>query len=655
MGPVVEEVKWIKKPIKKGLKRNFCLVSVIVGITVYLSKFAKKAAPFATACLVAAMPFAGIGGVNVASAQEDNSSQYREINLPEIQGMKDTYTVGLYIESNIILTPEVCNNKSISKSCWQDSIYGKTSMGKIGEREMSYYKTLAKLLQKSNEEISNPSSSYSPVYNEDMFNKYLDSIVSDAQRAGETGVESLIPSPEGQVLDTISHGTYGQVSQINTIAQMGWYMQNMSKNAGKMLEETRKSPERTAEFSKSIDYSFDRKIDDVMSNFRSYYLINYGFEPTDSAVGLVKSFDDDIKEIWKTHPRYVHEYCNPLFGYSAFGINKIPQYDVDNFLLNTYADLYGYSLPPSLDFVEIPITEEEKQDILEIRKIIEKNKEIEKNLPENRYSKELGETLDRADYWYNHIAFKPNTLIVSSVMGRKIKGYTPKEFQDYINYLKEWSIEKPKEDRIKIKNLKTDIDKNYGFLTRKFSDNYKESSEILDNIKNFLESNEGSLIEDFPIDEGCNYYGKICPMIDKVLELKPNMNKEQKGAVYGILHSIETFGRKDTQDIFTNPIIIEIRNKAIEEDIVRGLKRGDIELDEKESDELGIPVYEINKGNIKVYYFDNFKKEKIKAPIKFAHGDTYSIHSIDQNTNLLVTNKGYKVYIDKEDIAYGVL
>lgn len=499
----------MKQLVKKELKRNFCLI-IVIGIAVYLSKFAKKAVPVAAACSVVAMPLAGIGAVNIASAQEDNLGQYPVIDLPAVsKNVEDTYPLRAYLQFRIF------NKDEYDRQKWQDILERKErwkkydwlrkenvdiSMVKIAENDISYYSTLAKILQKSSEEVNNPKSSYSPLYSNKRFNKYLDSIVSDAQRAGEAGVESLIPSPDGQVLDIISHGAYGQVSQINTIAQMSWYTQNISKTAIKMLEETRKSPEESTKVSESMRYGFDKRIDEVMSDFQAYYLINQGFEPIDTPVGLVKSFDEDVLEVQNSMSRNssgptrrAWGYC---YGFSAFGKKKFEgeyeyaRHRIKNWVLDTYLDKYGYSLPEELDFVRVPITEEEKQDIIEIKKIVDTNKEIVKTLPENKYSKDLGITLNKADHWYNYIAFKPNTVIVSSVMGRKIKKYKPEEFKAYVDYFKEGAVDYP-EILGKANNMKEAMDEDYGVLTKLvFKGDYERQKAELDKVKKTLDNFE---------------------------------------------------------------------------------------------------------------------------------------------------------------------
>ena len=147
-------------------------MAILIGIVAYLSNFAKKAVPVAACGLVIAMPLAGIGAVNVGSAQEDNSSTN--------------------FDSNMLLDIP----------------------GRYSPPNRDAYAITACILWEAREDVGNPSSSYSIIYNNNAFDKYLDSILKDAQKAGETGVKSLIPSPEGKVLDTITKGAYGEISQI---------------------------------------------------------------------------------------------------------------------------------------------------------------------------------------------------------------------------------------------------------------------------------------------------------------------------------------------------------------------------------------------------------------------------------------------------------
>ncbi|MCK4429086.1 MAG: hypothetical protein KAU95_01825, partial [Candidatus Aenigmarchaeota archaeon] len=168
----------------------------------------KKVGALVGAGLVLASPVADIGGVEVASAKlvYKNPSGEIVVNVDS-----DYRANSIDSEFPMIDFPKAKDYEANS---------GLPKFGGI-----STHTVLAKLLTESRE---NPNSQYSPIYNDEQFDKYLDSIVSDAQKAGETGVKSLIPTPEGEFLDIITEGAYGKASDINTIAQMGWYLQNIS-------------------------------------------------------------------------------------------------------------------------------------------------------------------------------------------------------------------------------------------------------------------------------------------------------------------------------------------------------------------------------------------------------------------------------------------
>ena len=494
---VLEEIKWM---------------AIVIGVVAYLSKLVKKAAPVFACGLIIAMPLAGIGGVNVASAQEDNSIQYPAIDLPDIlKNVEDTYSLKAYVEIKDVRIPSSYSRENEGERRWQDLLDGKEewerydwvlnrnvdiSMVKVAENDISYYKTIAKLLQKQKEERCDLNSPSCPLHNSETFDRYLNSIQRDAKRAAKTGAESLIPSPEGMTLDKLTEGIYGKASEINTIAEMGWYLQNISQNSARMLEEVRKNPEKASKVSKNLGYNFDRRIDEVMFDFQAYYLINQGFEPIDTPVGLVKSFDEDVLEVQNSMKGYSSIWLRGpwglYYGFSALGQKEIRLWKsgVKNWVLDTYLDKYGYSLPEELDFVRVPITPEEKQDIIEIREIVDANKELVKTLPENKYSKELGKTLKKADHWYNYIAFKPNTVIVSSVMGRKIKEYKPEEFKAYVDYFKEGAVDYP-EILDKANNMKEAMDENYGVLTGLvFKGDYEKQRAKLDKVEKTLDTFE---------------------------------------------------------------------------------------------------------------------------------------------------------------------
>jgi len=608
------------------------------GILKKINKFVRKAAPVAAACLVAAIPVGIVGSANVASAQKDNSSQYPMIDLHDLPLYSDVFSQGSPIKMHVS---------------------GRNKRGGVtaGNIPLNHYEVLITLLDESSPKKVKTNSV--PVFEEEYkFNKYLDSILSDAQRAGETGVKSLIPTPEGKFLDTISHGAYGKVSQINTIAQMGWYLQNISRTSSKMLEDIRNLPEKKkTEISQNIESSFNKKIYDAIFDYWTYeilYAEKYGVKPPDKPKkeNIIKSFKEKCKvEDLESTSYYVYTPKGEYGPCSSYPLDCV---------FNAYLDTYGYTLPPYLDFVDISVTPTQKQNI-KATKDLARELQYQYRHINTEYTKEYGskrvlpeyrkykDDVIRACEWYSQVAFKDgNTIVVPYAMRNRIK-ITPEEFTNYIEFLKskiyeghKKYVEKSEQDIKEVKNLKEVLKGKYGFLTRRFSDNYQQSFEILNNVENYLVSNK-CIIEDFPIDEGYS---------EEVLKLKPKMKEEQSSSIYKILHLIETFGRKDTQDIFTNPVMIELRNKAIGNEITKELKRDYIELDKKESKKLGIPVYNIeDKGT---YFFDNGKKEKITLKNGNSWPPPDSVEIIDTNTKKLVLNdlldKPLIVYCDREDI-----
>ena len=184
-------------------------------------------------------------------------------------------------------------------------------------------------------------------------------------------------------------------------------------------------------------------------------------------------------------------------------------------------------------------------------------------------------------------------------------------------------IKKSIEDVKQVKNLEKVLDENYGFLTKISNDNYKQCSELLDDIEDYLKSNR-CIIEEFPIRS--SYYGYhlecprgsdvlslIVPEVDNILELKKRMKEERNNPTYKILHSIESFGKRDTKDIFASPILTEVRNRAVDAYIGRKLKVGEhssvgIKLDQEKSEKLSIPVYCI-QGNWPIFFLTTIKKK----------------------------------------------
>ena len=228
--------------------------------------------------------------------------------------------------------------------------------------------------------------------------------------------------------------------------------------------------------------------------------------------------------------------------------------------------------------------------------------------------------------------------------------------QNYINFLNnkidegnEKYIKKSEKDIKEVKNLREILNRNYGPLTKISNNNYKECSEILDDIENHLDSN-GGIIEEYPTNR--------CP---KILRLKLSRKAEQNNPIYKTLHSIESFGKGDTKDIFASTILTEVRNRAVDEHIrsmqKAGGKRHNIELNKEESEKIGMPVYDIRHNGrfCGPLFFDNGKIEKITS-----YGKTWpaprSIESIDSNTKKLtfrnyMENKPFIIYCDKDDIV----
>jgi len=600
--------------IKKELNGNFCLV-IVIGIAAYLSKLVKKAAPVFACGLVVVMSLAAISAVNVVSAQQDNSSQYPTIDLSDLPGCPNAYPLVLHVEG-------------------KNQRRGYTSR----DIRLNHYEILITLLDKSSPKVTKTGASTPILGNKNNFNKYLESIQSDAQKAGETGVKSLIPTPEGEFLDIITEGAYGKASDINTIAQMGWYLQNISKTSAKMLEETRNLPtEKKTPISQNIESSLNRKIDEAIFDYWTYnilYAEKCGVAPPDKPKkkDVIKSFRDELEwgaegisypSFHMAAPKNEHDYSNTP----------------ENIVFDAYLDTYGYTLSPYLDFVDVPTTHSQKEDIRKVKDLAKKYEqelcctgteyESKKILPEyQKYRNDLG----KATKWYQQVTFRgSDTVVVPAVMKSKIK-ITQKEYNKYIDFLKGKIdeghvkyIKKSIEDVKQVKNLEKVLDENYGFLTKISNDNYKQCSELLDDIEDYLKSNR-CIIEEFPIRS--SYYGYhlecprgsdvlslIVPEVDNILELKKRMKEERNNPTYKILHSIESFGKRDTKDIFASPILTEVRNRAVDAYIGRKLKVGEhssvgIKLDQEKSEKLSIPVYCI-QGNWPIFFFDNNKKEMI--------------------------------------------
>ena len=523
-------------------------MAIVIDIAAYLSKLVKKAAPVFACGLAIAMPLAAISAVNVVSAQEDNSIQYPFIYLPDIPGA-DTISFRICDAHRTSTSRRLSGTKRSEEGPEHPVSILENTRKNIGKYygddyfpdhprcypkatgKVSFYETLIKVLEKSkletdNEieklskkvytisEIPDQSSTYSPIYNDKLFDKYLDSIVSDAQKAGEAGVESLIPSPEGEFLDIITEGAYGQASQINTIAQMGYYLQNISRNSAEMLKETRNNPIEISKTSKptpttrkvsktdpqiehkirtlkSLSSSLERKINDVTLDYNAYCSINEGHYPSATPSEIENLFDEKINKlalrqnnkavIITLEPYEDNPYHVDLEIENQFAIRDNSE-GIEEAILDFYLDKWGYSLPSGYDFIEIPVTKEEKQNIMKIKEIAKNNKGTECSLPDNKYRAKL----EKVNYWYGQIGSKENIIVVPSKLGKDVKLFTSGDFKGYLNCLEEGSIVLDKAD-----NLNKTIDENYGVLTgRIFKGDYKRQKRKLNNVKDALDNFE---------------------------------------------------------------------------------------------------------------------------------------------------------------------
>lgn len=125
---------------------------------------------------------------------------------------------------------------------------------------------------------------------------FLDSIVSDFRKAGKAGLEGITPSLKGQIADILTKGVYGEISNINTLAKMTYYITNASETAGKMLEETRyggfkeKRPKKIGSpIDKLVNFKIQKLIDDSY-----YYQKLMGGVEYSTVEGASKSLDKDL-------------------------------------------------------------------------------------------------------------------------------------------------------------------------------------------------------------------------------------------------------------------------------------------------------------------------------------------------------------------------
>jgi PGF-CTERM protein len=422
----------MKLPIKKELKWIFRL-AIAIGIVAYLSKFAKKAAPVAAACLVASMPLTGIG-VNVASAQEHNSSQYPVVDLPLIEQQDTEFTV----------------------SCHEYKVYPYGRQSRIVDIDPYYYKeecirqgyysTLLAILM----EAEQGKNSEHSIYNEEFLNKYFDSLRTDAKRAGKIAVKSIIPTPEGQILNEISKGVYGDISDINTAAQLGVILNNMTKTSAKMLEETRKTDSTV----KSYEYDpYNWKIDGVRRDAVTYYTLRE--ERIKDNYHVFKGYDRPVRNK-ELKNAYNSLHLVPVVGRGNWHLKDSKGDAIDFISVEHYPKSYGLSLPEALDFIDVPITPREQEELAKIKGIARgtyiktisgelvglpptyQAGEISADPSPYKY---LGSTglfvtqLRKVSFDYQQFTLNANYIRVPAPMVPHIKSYTSEEFRNYLDDL----------------------------------------------------------------------------------------------------------------------------------------------------------------------------------------------------------------------------
>lgn len=310
----------MKLLIKKEIKWTFCL-AIAIGMVVYLSKLVKTAAPVVACGLVIAVPLAGIGAV---SAQGNN------IDLPELP------SIGHHHYPYYVFPYQTVKYNEHIKEVYNTptSTYFVFAESSNVFKEPDVYSVYIKALELANR----PTSHYSVYKDEELLKKYLDSIQSDAERGLKIGVKSLIPSPEGMVLDELTKGAYGKIFNINTIAQLGTIVQNMSETSAKMLEETRKNPGVRKSISNDLNGRQREALDDA--------IIFYTIAGEDETV---EKYKEKYKEIGKRK------------SILDVGIKFNPE-------VKSYVSRYGLTLPEKLDYVKVPITPQEKSELKEIKR-----------------------------------------------------------------------------------------------------------------------------------------------------------------------------------------------------------------------------------------------------------------------------------------------
>ncbi|NQE46584.1 hypothetical protein C5S31_11240 [ANME-1 cluster archaeon GoMg2] len=624
------------------MKWNFCL-TIVIGIVAHLSKFAKKAAPVAATCLVVIMPLTG--AVNVASAQEDNSSAD--------------------IDSEMLLD-------------FTGGYYANIATVSLGDIEL--YEHLVCILWEARENVQHPSSRYSIVYNNNAFDKYLDSIVSDAQRAGETGVKSFIPTPEGTVLDTITKGAYGEISQINTIAQMGWYMQNISKTSAKMLEETRKGvPQKTIvkeeepkifkETREAFDYKLAKTCEDAIDILKIAGVEEYKKEYKIEFFTRLKTYAETHGQgIDPLSGEHFYELDYPLIGITertvggGFG-NPNPKRSYNVYVSSSYGfgvtvkDVqeqfrrFGYEIPIHHEIVRIPLTEKEKENMLEIKKIAGEYKFI--RIGAYEYGGKINELIkknagiysrkgDHGRYYHHHYAPEAMRTAID-------------QLSDAANYYSSYIIEG--NTLITIYQVKK-----VGLIN--YFDNSNDFAKYMEYWEeNYLEE-AAKIASEEDIEKAREILGSyISKDSQNLLKLEIDIRKQMKADenIFSKILRMLTGKRDIPEDVFEDEHIKKALKKMHHDHIISmqydPIKRSYTgRFIEDHGYENNIPKYRLRLWLIdgeKALYFNNGIKEiiylpKSEKPVKFI--DSH-VNEIYHTTAAVKERKGkYFVYVDPEDI-----
>jgi len=315
-------------------------------------------------------------------------------------------------------------------------------------------------------------------------------------------------------------------------------------------------------------------------------------------------------------------------------------------VLKEQFDKYGYEVPDYYQIVRIPLTEKEKEDMLEIKKIAgeywKRISELEKkagffcgsyglssDAPEVMHTA-IDQLRDASGYYSSYL-IEGNTLITASPIKKAGMLDYFDSSNDFAKYMKYWE-EKYLDEVAKIL-----------------------SPEDVKNALNIISYKQYGALTKFLVEED---YKKLAEKIrDKnwgeILESEIEIKKTQNGILYKILHFIEALGKKEEKgDIFDDEFMQKVLDFAHQK-----YRVGQEWYINSEGYESGIPIYivrrtEKTKGTI---YFNNNKKEIIKFPA--IHG-SYTTHHIDQNTIEIITEDGVppiisfktKLYVDCEDI-----